>query len=349
MDANFYQFRKQARDAKKAKQAQIRFGKEVTGRGKTQDLVLISGSKPEHQKQIKPKMARVVAFGERPLGHAAPRSHAISARSNPPKQKKNHSLKKTFPKVMTGQIERPPDGLFRTKAVKSNEPWKQHGETPLTMSRPPIRVQGQKLFPLSKKETTAAWKKLMNAGGARTKGITANTLEAEPKTTVAVVPTGTRTPATGTAPLRTPRTLPATPRNAATARRVVVSPASRAAGPATSAGSAAGASTTPTSPPSMGALDPALTRVQAQGQGDFAATKAALEARLKDKESTKAYKEETGFTNDEIKKLKAALKTGDESAVDAVLKAAEEKAKKKAGKAAKKTKSNQVAPTGASN
>ena len=89
MDANFHQFTKQARDAKKAKQAQIRFGKEVTGRGKTQDLVLISGSKPEHQKQIKPKMARVVAFGERPLGHAAPRSHAISARSNPPKQKKN--------------------------------------------------------------------------------------------------------------------------------------------------------------------------------------------------------------------------------------------------------------------
>ena len=346
MDANFYQFRKQARDAKMAKHAQIRFSKEVTGRGKTQDLVLISGSKPEHQKQIKPKMARVVAFGERPLGQAAPRSHAISARSSPPKHKKNDSLKKTFPKVMTGQIERPPDGLFRTKAVKSNEPWKQHGETPLTMSRPPIRVQGQKLFPLSKKETTAAWKKLMNAGGARTKGITANTLEAEPKTTVAVVPTGTGTPATGTTAARTPRTLPATPRNAVTARRVTSSPASRAAGPATSAGPAAGASTTPTSPPSMGALDPALTGAQAQGQGDFAATKAALEARLKDKESTKAYKEETGFSATEIKKLIAALKANDENKVDAALKAADAGVKKRASK---KTKSNQVAPTGARN
>ena len=243
---------------------------------------------------------------------------------------------------MTGQIERPPDGLFRTKAVKSNEPWKQHGETPLTMSRPPIRVQGQQLFPLGKKETTAAWKKLMNAGGARTKGITANTLEAEPKTTVAVAPTVAGTPAAGTAPLRTPRTLPATPRAPANpARRVIVSPSSRAAGPATNA---AAVSTTPTTPPTMGALDPALTGAQAQGQGDFEVTKAALEAKLKDKGSTKAYKAESGLTHNEIKTLKEALKANDEDAVDAVFKAAEEKAKKKAGRAAKKTKSNQVAP-----
>ena len=70
---------------------------------------------------------------------------------------------------------------------------------------------------------------------------------------------------------------------------------------------------------------------------------------MKDKESTKAYKAESGLTHDEIKTLKAALKANDEDAVDAVFKAAEEKAKKKAGKAAKKTKSNQVAPTGARN
>ena len=56
------------------------------------------------------------------------------------------------------------------------------------MHAPPLRVQGQKLFPIGKAETIAAWKKLMGAGAARSMNITANTIDPLENTPVTHVP-----------------------------------------------------------------------------------------------------------------------------------------------------------------
>eukprot|EP00035_Acanthoeca_spectabilis_P017075 m.356710 g.356710 ORF g.356710 m.356710 type:complete len:343 (-) comp16606_c0_seq6:2021-3049(-) len=170
MDANFYQFVKNARSLKKAHQTQIQFSKEVTGRGRTQDLVSIAGSKPDAMKDMTPKYAKPVAFsGERPLGQPA-KGRAIPARFDPPtsRQKKNVAQAQTFPKTFSDKVEKPPDNLFKTRDAQSTEPWKHPGARPMNMSVPPIRVHGQKLFPLDKKDTVQAWKTLMTNKGART-------------------------------------------------------------------------------------------------------------------------------------------------------------------------------------
>jgi hypothetical protein len=99
------------------------------------------------------------------------RGRQISASADAPKQKKNHGLSKTFPKVFTDRIERPPDGLFSTKAIQSLGPWQNKEQTPVSMSVPPIRLPGQKLFPMNKRELVTSWRKLMSQHGARTMGI----------------------------------------------------------------------------------------------------------------------------------------------------------------------------------
>ena len=170
MDTRFYNFTQTIRDVKRAEHTQQRFSKEVTGVGKTQDQVSIAGSKPDAMKIIKPTYARPVGFsGEVPLGSA--RGCQISASADAPKQK-NDGLRKTFPKVFTDRIERPPDGLFSTKAIQSLGPRQNKEQTPVSMSVPPIRLPGQKLFPMNKRELVTSWRKLMSQHDrARTMGI----------------------------------------------------------------------------------------------------------------------------------------------------------------------------------
>ena len=170
MDTRFHNFTQTIRDVKRAEHTQQRFSKEVTGRGNTQNLVSVAGSKPEGIKQIKQTYAKPVSFsGETPLG--AERGRHIAASADAPKSKKNDGLKKTFPKVFTDRIERPPDNLFSTKAAQSLGPWQNKDQTPVSMSVPPIRLPGQKLFPMNKQETVASWRKLMSQHGAQTMGI----------------------------------------------------------------------------------------------------------------------------------------------------------------------------------
>ena len=171
MDTRFYNFSKAVNDLNKAKHNQVRFSKEVTGKGKTQDLVQMSGSRPGPLQNKRTKLAPAVSFvREAPLGQA--KGKKINAASDAPKRKKKDiQLKRTFPKVFTDRVERPPDGLFQTKNVQTLRPWKRSGETPITMSVPPIRLPGQKLFPMNKMETQDSWRKLMSNNGARTAGI----------------------------------------------------------------------------------------------------------------------------------------------------------------------------------
>jgi hypothetical protein len=170
MDTRFHNFTQAIRDVKRATHTQQRFSQEVTGTGKTQELVQISGSKPGEAKQIKQTYAKPVAFAQQePLG--ANRGRSIAVSKGAPVQKKNEGLNKTFPKAFTERIERPPDGLFKTEATQSTAPWQHKGQTPISMSVPPIRLPGQKLFPMNKQETVASWRVLMGGGGARTKGI----------------------------------------------------------------------------------------------------------------------------------------------------------------------------------
>ena len=170
MDTRFHNFTQTIRDVERAEHTQQRFSKEVTGRGNTQNLVSVAGSKPEGIKQIKQTYAKPVSFsGETPLG--AERGRHIAASADAPKSKKNDGLKKTFPKVFTDRIERPPDNLFSTKAAQSLGPWQNKDQTPVSMSVPPIRLPGQKLFPMNKQETVASWRKLMSQHGAQTMGI----------------------------------------------------------------------------------------------------------------------------------------------------------------------------------
>lgn len=170
MDTRFHNFTQAIKDVRRATHTQQRFSQEVTGTGKTQKLVQISGSKPGETKRIKQTYAKPVAFAqEEPLG--ANRGRSIAVSKGAPEQKKNDGLNKTFPKVFTERIERPPDGLFKTAASQSTAPWQHKGQTPISMSVPPIRLPGQKLFPMNKQETVASWRVLMGGGGARTKGI----------------------------------------------------------------------------------------------------------------------------------------------------------------------------------
>ena len=150
MDQRYYQYVKNKRDVKRAHNTQQAWDREVTGKGKTQDLSLISGSAPDKQKQIKTKLAPPTAFAGQPkMGSRTGKT--ISARSDAPKQKKNDKLGNTFPKTFSDKIEKPPDGLFKTKNVQTLQPWKTPNQTPIMMHAPPLRVQGQKLFPSEKR------------------------------------------------------------------------------------------------------------------------------------------------------------------------------------------------------
>ena len=170
MDTRFHNFSQAIEDVARATKLQKSFSKEVTGTGKTQKLVSIAGSKPGEIKRVKQTYAKPVGFAQQePLG--ANRGRSIAVSKGAPEQKKNDGLSKTFPKVFTERIERPPDGLFKTGASQSTAPWQHKGQTPVSMSVPPIRLPGQKLFPMNKQETVASWRVLMGGGGARTKGM----------------------------------------------------------------------------------------------------------------------------------------------------------------------------------
>ena len=170
MDTRFHNFSQAIEDVARATKLQKSFSKEVTGTGKTQKLVSIAGSKPGEIKRVKQTYAKPVGFAQQePLG--ANRGRSIAVSKGAPEQKKNDGLSKTFPKVFTERIERPPDGLFKTGASQSTAPWQHTGQTPVSMSVPPIRLPGQKLFPMNKQETVASWRVLMGSGGARTKEI----------------------------------------------------------------------------------------------------------------------------------------------------------------------------------
>lgn len=190
MDNRFYSFAKSLQDKKKALHNQKRFDKEVTGKGATQDLVLISGSTPTHQQQPKFKLARPVSFaGLPPLG-AGPRGKTISARGDPPTSKK-HKKVSVMPKPFTDRLEKPPDGLFKTQDVQSIKPWKVKDQIPLLMNQPPIRLKNQKLFPLTKAETEAEWRKLMAGKGAKSKDITSKPMPTEASAQPVVAPSTT--------------------------------------------------------------------------------------------------------------------------------------------------------------
>ena len=73
MDSQFYEYAKSVHDKKKAMQTIQQFAKEVTGKGKTQEAVSMSGSKPTQYRPPKPKYAHPTSFsGLPPLG-AGPR------------------------------------------------------------------------------------------------------------------------------------------------------------------------------------------------------------------------------------------------------------------------------------
>jgi len=101
MDTRFHNFTQAIRDVKRAAHTQQRFSQEVTGAGKTQDLVLISGSKPEAMKRIKQTYAKPVGFsGEASLG--ANRGRKIHASSDAPKSKKKRRSEQDVSKGILG-------------------------------------------------------------------------------------------------------------------------------------------------------------------------------------------------------------------------------------------------------
>ena len=187
MDSQFYEYAKSVHDKKKAMQTIQQFAKEVTGKGKTQEAVSMSGSKPTQYRPPKPKYAHPTSFsGLPPLG-AGPRGKTIKAHGQPPKAKKNDGVG-IVKKVFTTALEKPPDGRFNTKSVQSLQPWKVDGRIPMLMTKPPIRLKGQKLFPLTKAETEVEWKKLMAGKGAKTKNVTANSVPIEALATSSASP-----------------------------------------------------------------------------------------------------------------------------------------------------------------
>ena len=167
MDDQFYSYTKRLKDLKKARKVVNTFSLEVKGSLKTQKAKLVSGSAPSQYAPPKLKLARSGKFSEPGLTERH-KSIRIAASSDPPKEKKNVKVGNTFPKTFTTAFEKPPDNLFKTKAVKSIEPWKTPNATPIMLNTPPLRVKGQSLFPIGKTQTETAWKKLMNANVAKT-------------------------------------------------------------------------------------------------------------------------------------------------------------------------------------
>ena len=171
---SFRAFAKDARDFAAAEKRQHRWDQEITGRGNVQELTNIDGTKPGNNKNPhRRRRADPVPFsGERPLGAPIPKT--LSSDGKKPVPKKNDGAGKVVPKTFSERIEKPPDGLFKTKNVQNMSPWKPHkGATPLDMNLPPMTVKGQNRFPVGKQETEETWRKLMSRTGIHNESITA--------------------------------------------------------------------------------------------------------------------------------------------------------------------------------
>jgi len=162
-------------DMKKTQQMVKEFDREVNGRGDTQDLKNMSGRKPDKASQQPPdknKHPNTAFMGQKPLGDRS-RSRTIALRN---KKKEERSPSTAFPHTFTNRIEKPPDGLFKTKNIQSI-PTRPKDETPIMLHAPPLRIGNQKRFPIGKAATEKAWKQLISGGGAKTTNVATSAID----------------------------------------------------------------------------------------------------------------------------------------------------------------------------
>ena len=191
MDSNFYMFAKNLRDRQAAEHNVRKYSTEVLGSGKTQDSKQVNGLDAGAAMKREPKKrAQPIDFAGSGKERLAVRPKSKSIKPDVPKnQRAGPSGHNAFPKEpFTDRISKPPDGLYKTGSVQSNVGWVPKDSIPLLMNEPPLRVKGQSMYPIGKKQTEIAWRKLMGAGGARTQKITANTAENTPAAPVAPAP-----------------------------------------------------------------------------------------------------------------------------------------------------------------